>query len=112
MKIDIHHYHHSEPAIEQKLDRILKLLNQTQEKLMLLLDTLAADVEANTNAAAGLEQVLDTVVQELKDLQANSGNTIDPAALKAITDKIEANTATIVAKTLANTPAAAQVPTA
>lgn len=77
---------------------------------MPLLDTLAADVEANTNAAQALEQVLSTVVQELKDLQANSGNTVDPVALKALTDKLEANTAEIVAKTLANTPAAIPTP--
>ncbi len=73
---------------------------------MATLDTLTADVTAETNAAQGMKTVLTTVVQELKDLQANSGDTIDPAALKALTDKLEANTADIVAATVANTPAA------
>lgn len=73
---------------------------------MALLDTLAADVEANTSATASVVQVVNTIVQELKDLQAASGNSVDPAALKAITDKLEANTAAIAAAVVAGTPAA------
>jgi hypothetical protein len=100
MRIDV--YHHLDPDLER---RLFSLITKQGDKIMGTLDTLAADVEANTSASQGMEQVLQTVNQELKDLQ-NSGNMIDPAALKVITDKIEANTADIVAKTLANTPAA------
>lgn len=71
---------------------------------MATLDTLTADVQANQDAAAAMEQVLVTVVEELKALQASG--TVDPVALKALTDKLEANTAGIVAATVANTPAA------
>lgn len=111
MKIEIHHHHHhylDTDAERRLIQGITQALKPQMEKLAMLLDTLAADVEAETNAATALETVLDTVAQELKDLQARSGNTINPDDLKAITDKIEAKTAEIVQKTLANTPASNQ----
>lgn len=72
---------------------------------MALLDQLTADVAAQTTVDASIEQLLDNVVAQLKVLQASSP--VDPAALKALTDQIEANNAAIVAKVTANTPAPA-----
>lgn len=71
---------------------------------MATLDQLTTDVQANTDAAASVETLLTGVVQQLKDLQANG--TVDPAALKALTDKLEATTAGLAAAVVANTPAA------
>ena len=43
---------------------------------------------------------------QLQQLIANSGNTVDPAAVQAIVDSINANAATLAAAVTANTPAA------
>lgn len=96
----IHLIHSFDPSTE----RLLGALVNNLEKIMSVLDTLTTDVQANTDAAASVEQVLQTVVQELNALQVNGS--VDPVALKALTDKLEATTAGLAAAVVANTPAA------
>lgn len=68
------------------------------------LDRATASLEKLNNAATAIENVLDMVVAEVK-----STGTDDPKVLAAL-DAIDAKSDEIVAKALANTPAASQVP--
>lgn len=106
MKIEIHHHHHHEPAVEQKLDRILQLLTFKLEKIMATLDQLTADVAADTSAVNSAVTLINGLAQQIKDAGT------DPVALKALTDQLEANTASLSAAVVANTPAVPPAPAA
>ena len=75
--MQLHVYHH---------DHLTKHL---LEKIMALLDQLTADVQANKDATASAVTLLNNIVAQLKALQQTS--TVDPAALKALTDQLEQN---------------------
>lgn len=101
MKIEFHHhrYNHCDQAIEQKLDRILQLLKFQGEKIMATLDQLTTDVAAETE----LDQSAITLINGLAEQIKAAGT--DPVALKALTDKMEANAVALAAAVKANTSA-------
>ena len=70
------------------------------------LEALKTEVAANTTvdqSAVALLQGLTAKIQELIDA---SGNTVDPAELQAIVDKIREDNASLAAAVAANTPVA------
>lgn len=87
-------------ANEAKLD----LINERITAMSVTLDRATASLEKLNNAATAIEKVLDMVVEEVK-----ATGTDDPKVLAAL-DAIDAKSDEIVAKALANTPAASQVP--
>ena len=76
------------------------------------LTKLQADVQAETNATAGMTQVLNTVSAELKAALALGDPNQIITQVQAISSTLETDTASIVAATLANTPAAPTTPPA
>lgn len=68
------------------------------------LDQLTTDVQADTDAVTAATTLIAGLVQQIKDAGT------DPVALKALTDKLEANTAALSAAVVANTPAAPPAP--
>ncbi len=62
------------------------------------LSTLETDVAANTDVVASAVQLLQNLTQLIKDAGT------DPVKLKALTDKLEANTKGLADAIVANTP--------
>lgn len=71
---------------------------------MATLDTLTADLQANTDVTSSVLTLIQTLAQEIKDAGT------DPVALKALTDKLEQNTKSLSDAVAANTPAAPTPP--
>ena len=95
--------------IEAKLDQILAILNTQQKEI----GTMALDITAlqtavanETTVDASVEALLTQLAAQIQTLIANSGNTVDPAALQAIVTQMQTNAATLSAAVTANTPAA------
>lgn len=86
--MNFHVYLHADPSLKHLL-----------EKIMALLDTLTADVAALTTVDQSAITLINGLAQQIK----NAGT--DPVALKALTDQIEANTASLSAAVTANTTA-------
>lgn len=97
MKINIHVTHHLDPVIERLLDRLSCALLTQGEKIMALLDQLTADVQADKDAVNSAITLINGLAQQIKDAGT------DPAALKALTDQLEANTSSLAAAVTANT---------
>lgn len=103
MRFEVHHYHHNiDLVIERKLDQILSALTKQEVKIMATLDQLTTDVAADTDAVNSAVTLINGLAQQIKDAGT------DPVALKALTDKLEANTSALAAAVTANTPAAPQ----
>lgn len=64
------------------------------------LDDIKAKADAQTTVIASLETVVSGMAQQIRD------NANDPAKLQAIADELDANTSTLAASVVANTPAA------
>ncbi len=62
---------------------------------------LNAAVARNTSAENSVIELLKGISQQLKDAQAQN----DPAAIQAVIDQLNANTAAAAAAVVANTPA-------
>lgn len=79
---------------------------------MALFDNLSAKITKLTNAAEGMDAVLQDVKKRLDDLIANGSlNAADTNTLQTLSDALDAESDKIIADTLANTPAASQAPT-
>lgn len=104
MHVHIHHHNHNDQAIEQKLDRILKLLTKNQEIIMADLSQLTADVTADTNAVTAAVALINGLAAQI------TAAGTDPVKLKALTDQLEANNAALAAAITANTPADPNAP--
>lgn len=92
-------------SIERKLDTIIALLRQSinqEEQQMATLEDLAGEVSANGNAVSSAVQLLNGLSQQLRDAVAQN----DPAAINALADQLDANTAALSEAVTANTPAA------
>jgi hypothetical protein len=103
--IRIHLIHHfDEATVEQlcRIERKLDLILDNQEYIMATMEDLKASVQKNTDAEASVIALLKGISQQLKDAQAAN----DPAAIQAVIDQIDANTAAAAAAVVANTPAA------
>lgn len=99
MQIEVHHYIHLDPALERKLDVFLSTLVKQGDKIMATLDQLTLDVAAETTVDASVQTLITTLAAEV------TAAGTDPVALKALTDKMEANAAGLSALVVANTPA-------
>jgi len=91
------------PPQDDKLDRILNLLQQVlrkEEKMAGELDALTAEVTANTDAEASAVILLG----QLHDLLVAAGT--DPAKLTALTTQLATSKDALAAAIVANTPAA------
>ena len=85
-----------------RLREILALLSaneQTEEKIMALLDDILLGVKANKDAADSAV----TLLQNLKTALDNAG--VDPVKLQAIKDQLASNTQELADAVVANTPA-------
>jgi hypothetical protein len=99
------HFHHPDEETAERLRRIERMLgniHERQELIMATLEDLKASVQKNSDAEASVVTLLSGISQQLKDAQAAN----DPAALQAVIDQIDANTASAAAAVVANTPAA------
>jgi hypothetical protein len=100
MEFTHHHFIHLDPALERWLSRVLSTLIKNEEKIMADLTQLSADVAADTDAVSAASTLLTNLTQAIKAAGT------DPVALKALTDKLEANNAALSSAIVANTPAA------
>lgn len=89
------------------------------ERLERTIDRLMLDITALTTAVANQTTVENSAVTLLAQLSASlqaliaqGGNTVDPAALQAIVDTINANDTNLAAAVTANTPAQTTAPAA
>lgn len=73
---------------------------------MLDLTALTTAVSNEQSVEASAITLLSGLTTELNTLIANSGNTVDPAALQAIVTQITTNATTLAAAVTANTPTA------
>lgn len=92
-------------AMEQALNRQTDIDITTTEIIMAALDTLEADLAANTDVTASAVTLLDTLHQELADAIASG----DPARVQAVADQLAANTQALADAVAANTDAAPPV---
>jgi hypothetical protein len=86
-----------------KINQIIQTLSSQTiklNKIMALLDQLTADVAAETTVDNAVLTLLTTLAAEI------TAAGTDPVALKALTDQMEANAASLQAAVTANTPAA------
>ncbi len=93
--LEIHHYHHADPAVTEALRR----LTQEITAMSAILDRLTADVATLTSVDESAIALLNGLAQQIRD---NAG---DPAALAALADSLEAENANLSAAITANTPA-------
>lgn len=95
--------------LESKIDAILelqKVANKELVKIMLDLTALQTAVANEKSVEDSVVTLLGQLSQKITDLINQSGNTVDPAALQAIVDSINANKDTLASAVTANTPAA------
>lgn len=78
---------------------------------MALLDNLTAAVTRQTTVEQSAITLIQGIAKQLADLIANSGNTVDPAALQAIVDQMGSSEDALAAAVTANTPVAVAVAT-
>jgi len=100
MRIDVFHHFPTRDAQLDRIERALARLIHEGNEMALDLSTLTADVTANTDAVSSATVLLGELADELR---AAAG---DPAAVAALADTLEANTASLAAAVAANTPAA------
>lgn len=89
-------------VINDKLDSILAKENA----MAVSLDALKASVAKLETAEAATKALLTGLTQKIQDLINASQNTVDPVALQAIVDQVNADADSLSAAVAANTPAA------
>jgi molecular chaperone GrpE (heat shock protein) len=100
--IDLRIHIKPDPEVLARLDVLKQTLDLAMETIMTAMDDLNAAVQRNTDAESSVITLLQGISQQLKDALAAN----DPAAIKAVIDKIDANTAAAAAAVVANTPVA------
>lgn len=89
--------------LEVKVDRLTRLVEQTNIKENFIM----ADLTALTQAVTDNSSVVDSAVLLINDIAAQlSAAATDPAAVQAIADQLTAKSAELAAAVAANTPAA------
>lgn len=99
--------------IEHKLDVVLRSIKLEIRYMTAIDDALTklqADLTAETNASAAIVTLLTSVNQQLQAALANQDSATALAQVQAISASLETNTASLVAATVANTPAAPTQP--
>jgi hypothetical protein len=103
MRIDLFIHNADGPANEQKLDRILSLLEIVIRKENIM----AGELDALTQAVADEETVDASVITLLGQLSAQiTAAGTDPAKLSALTTRLQAQKQALADAVVANTPAA------
>ena len=96
-------------GIGPKLDQILsQLAALTAEEAQVAVDLsdLQAKVARNTDVDSSAVTLLQGLKAKIDELIANSGNTVDPAQLQALSDAIGTSSQSLADAVTANTPAA------
>jgi type I site-specific restriction-modification system R (restriction) subunit len=98
----IHVYHHFEgDSVSKKLDTILALLKDVQRKEVILMkevDDLIVEVAATQGEEESIEVAIDQILAYIKQILDQIANTVDPAVIKGLTDKLAAYRAALAAK--------------
>lgn len=96
--MQLHVYLHADPTLEALITHFIKGV----QFMTAALDQLSADVAAQTTVVASVTTLLSTLSAQLAAAAASN----DPqAAILAVKDTIDANTAALSAAVTANTPA-------
>ncbi len=106
--MDIHLNLHVDPAFEQRLDSLLKLLVQQQENVMAAIDDLTADVTTNTSVVQSAVALLSNLTTQLNAAVASG----DMTQVAALATTLSTNNAALAVAVAANTPAAPSSPPA
>ncbi len=96
VKIHVHLHNNSDDVLNQ----LKKEIHQMALDLQALKDAVAAEKTVEDSAVA----LLTGLTSKIADLIAASGNTVDPAELKAIVDQVNGDAAALAAAVSANTP--------
>lgn len=95
--MQLHVYLHADPTLEALITHFIKEV----QFMTAALDQLSADVAAQTTVVASVTTLLSTLSAQLAAAAASN----DPqAAILAVKDNIDANTAALSAAVTANTP--------
>lgn len=81
-------------------------LERKLDQLMLDISALTAAVATETTVDQSAVTLLTQLTAQIQTLIAQSGNTVDPAALQAIVNTINANATNLASAVTTNTPAA------
>lgn len=102
MKIDVHHFHHFDfsDSANEKLDRIIALIQSQGAREMQELETLKSKVQETTTVEESAITLLNGLSAQL------AASKTDPAAIQALADQLSAESASLAAAVTANTPAA------
>jgi len=103
IEANIHVHHHPDSEVVS----LLKTILEKEKATMATLADIKAKVDAEKTVEDSIVTLLTSVSQQLKDAIASN----DPAAMQAIADELDANTAALSAAVTANTPAAPVEPT-
>ena len=106
-------FDHEDKLLNQKLDTIISLLHNIldKEKQMALDVTALQTAVANeTTVEASAVTLIQGFAGQIQALIAASANTVDPAALQALVDKMTASQTALAAAVAANTVAAPPTP--
>lgn len=98
-----HHFHFDERSARlfHEFIELLGKINRKVNTIMATMQDLQASVERNTSAEQGIVTLLNGIVQQLKDAQAQN----DPAAVAAVIAQLDANSQALADAVTANTPA-------
>src|SRR5690348_18501042 len=96
------HVHHDSDETQKLLTQLIKEIHQMALDLTAL--TQAVNDEKTVEQSA--ITLLNGLTKQIADLVAASGNTVDPAALQAIVDQVNADKQALADAVAANTPAA------
>lgn len=100
-RIDLHVYHHNEPSkTDKETIRLLKLILKKEQETMATLADLKAQVEAEETVQTSLITLLTGLADQVKNLAPTQ------AAIDELAAKIQADTDTMSAAVVANTPVA------
>ena len=91
-------------SYDQKLDRIISMLNTLINKETKIMATLA-DIQSAVTAEKTVEDSVVTLLQSLSAQLAAAIASGNPAQVQAIVDQINTNAASLAAAVTANTPA-------
>jgi len=98
--MDIHHHIHHHFHFDSLTIDLLKQILHKENQIMATIQDVQAAVAAESTVDDSIITLLNGIVQQLKDALA-TGN---PAALDAVVQSIQANTAKLQAAVTANTP--------
>lgn len=100
-RIDVHIHIHDDRQPDPRIDQVLSMLTtitSKENRLMADLTALTAEVNQNGDVIASAVTVLGNLSQQIRDLST------DPAALAALADELDANSASLATAIAATEP--------